>query len=167
MSFWLHGDYGKREGWALKLQVNHTGWMTVVAQADRPKSVRNSCVIERICSVFVSLHLCIVCRLRVFVIRLCQISSLFSKRLSLVKKNVLKNICHCLERYPTSIISICCINHCKIMPTSSMQHSQVSDLDLNVLVSLLLGSLRFITQLIYPIYDKINSCDIFYCRYHY
>ena len=25
-------------------------------KADRPKSVRNSCVIERICSVFVSFH---------------------------------------------------------------------------------------------------------------
>ena len=39
--------------------------MTVVAPADRPKSVRNSCVIERICSVFVSFHLRIVCRLGV------------------------------------------------------------------------------------------------------
>ena len=77
LSFWLHGDCGKWEGWALKPQVNHTGWMTVVAPADRPKSVRNSCAIERICSVFVSFHLCIVCRLGVFVIRLCQISSLF------------------------------------------------------------------------------------------
>ena len=38
--------------WALKPQVNHTGWMTVVAPADRPKSVRNRCVIERFCSVF-------------------------------------------------------------------------------------------------------------------
>ena len=54
--------------------------MTVVAPADRPKSVRNSFVIERIYSVFVSFHLCIVCRdrLGVFVIRLRQISSLFS-----------------------------------------------------------------------------------------
>ena len=52
--------------------------MTVVAPADRPKSVRNSCVIECICSVFVSVHLCIVCCLGVFVIRLRQISSLFS-----------------------------------------------------------------------------------------
>ena len=72
------GDCGKWEGWALKLQVNNTGWIAVVTQAERPKSVRNSCVIERICSVFVSSHLCIVCRLGVFVIRLYQISSLFS-----------------------------------------------------------------------------------------
>ena len=54
----MHGDCGKWEGLALKPQVNHTGWMTVVAPADRPKSVRNSCVIERICSVFVSFYLC-------------------------------------------------------------------------------------------------------------
>ena len=37
--------------------------MTVVAPADLPKWVRNSCLIERICSVFVSFHLCIVRRL--------------------------------------------------------------------------------------------------------
>ena len=60
----------------LKPQVNHTGWMTAVAPADRPKSVRNSCVIGRICSVFVSFHLCIVCRLGLFSIWLRQISSL-------------------------------------------------------------------------------------------
>ena len=48
-----------------------------VATADRPKSVRNSCIIERICSVFVSFYIFIVCRLGVFVIRLLQISSLF------------------------------------------------------------------------------------------
>ena len=52
-----------------------SGWMAVVAPADRPKSVRNSCVIERICSVFVSFHLMIVCHLRVFVIRF--VSDLF------------------------------------------------------------------------------------------
>ena len=71
-------DCGKLEGWALKPQVIHTDWMTVIAPVDRPKSVRKSCVIERICSVFVSFHICIVCRLGVFVIRLRQISSLFS-----------------------------------------------------------------------------------------
>ena len=66
LTFWLHGDCGKCKGRAFKPQVNHTGCMTVVAPADRPKSIRNSCVIERICS--------IVCRLGVFVIRLRQIS---------------------------------------------------------------------------------------------
>ena len=74
----MHGDRGKWEGWALKPQVNHNGWMTVVAPADRPKSVRNSCVIECICSAFVSFYLCIICRLGVFVIRLRQNSSIFS-----------------------------------------------------------------------------------------
>ena len=48
------------------IMVNQTGWMTVVVPADRPKVVRNSCVIERICSVFVSFHLWVVCRLGVF-----------------------------------------------------------------------------------------------------
>ena len=52
--------------------------MTVVAPADRPKLVRNSCVIKRICSVLVSFHISIVCRLGVFVVRLRKISSLFS-----------------------------------------------------------------------------------------
>ena len=52
-------EIGTSEGWALKplSQINHTGWMTAVAPADRPKSVRNSCVVEYICSVFVSFHL--------------------------------------------------------------------------------------------------------------
>ena len=52
---------------------------TVAAPGDRPYSVRNSCVIERICSVFVPFQLCIVCRLGMIVIRLRQISSIFSK----------------------------------------------------------------------------------------
>ena len=75
LSNWLHGVRGKWKGWALKSQVNHGGFMTVVALTDRPISVRNTCVIERICSVFVSFHICTVRR---FVIRLHQISSLFS-----------------------------------------------------------------------------------------
>ena len=74
----MHGDCGKLEGRALKPQVNHTVLMTVVAPADRPISIGNSCVIEHICTVFLSFHLCIVCQLGVFVIRLRQISSLFS-----------------------------------------------------------------------------------------
>ena len=39
--------------------------MTVVAPAERPKSFCNSYVIDRICSAFVSFHLCIICRLGV------------------------------------------------------------------------------------------------------
>ena len=32
-------------------QVNHTSWVAVVTQTDRPKSVRNRCVIELFCCV--------------------------------------------------------------------------------------------------------------------
>ena len=32
-------------------QVNHTSWMAVVTPTDRPKSVRNRCVIELFCAV--------------------------------------------------------------------------------------------------------------------
>ena len=31
--------------------VNHTGWVAVVPPTDRPKSVRNRCVIELFCGV--------------------------------------------------------------------------------------------------------------------
>ena len=53
----VHNRYGTWEGLALKFYVNHTCWMTVVAPADRPKSVRNRCVIELYCSGFVLLWL--------------------------------------------------------------------------------------------------------------
>ena len=69
---------GSGKGGAIKPQINHIGLITVVALVGRPKSVRNSCIIERICSVFLSFHLCIVCHLGVFVIRLRQIFSRFS-----------------------------------------------------------------------------------------
>ena len=32
-------------------QVNHTSWVAVVTPTDRPKSVRNRCVIELFCGV--------------------------------------------------------------------------------------------------------------------
>ena len=50
MSFWLHGCCGKWEGWVRK-PVNHTSWVAVVTPTDRPKSVRNRCVIELFCGV--------------------------------------------------------------------------------------------------------------------
>ena len=50
VSFWLHGCCGKWEGWARK-PVNQTSWLAVVIPADRPKSVRNHCVIEFFCGV--------------------------------------------------------------------------------------------------------------------
>ena len=36
--------------WARK-PVNHTSWVTVVTPTDRPKSVRNCCLIELFCGV--------------------------------------------------------------------------------------------------------------------
>ena len=50
VSFWLHGCCGESEGGPVN-QVNHTSWMTVVTPTDRPKSVRNCCLIELFCSV--------------------------------------------------------------------------------------------------------------------
>ena len=38
-------------------QVNHTSWVAVVTPTDRPKSVRNRCVIELFCSVVCSVTL--------------------------------------------------------------------------------------------------------------
>ena len=50
VSFWLHGCCGEWEGWPRK-QVNHTSWVAVVTPTDRPKSVRNRCLIELFCGV--------------------------------------------------------------------------------------------------------------------
>ena len=49
--FWLHGYCGEWEGWARKA-INHTSLVAVVTPSDRPKSVRNRCVIERFGGVF-------------------------------------------------------------------------------------------------------------------
>ena len=50
VSFWLHGCCGEWEGWPVN-QVNHTSWVAVVTPLDRPKSVRNCCLIELFCGV--------------------------------------------------------------------------------------------------------------------
>ena len=50
VSFWLHGCCGEWEGGPVN-QVNHTNWVAVVTPTDRPKSVRNCCLIELFCSV--------------------------------------------------------------------------------------------------------------------
>ena len=50
VSFWLHGCCGEWEGWARK-PVNHNSWVAVVTPTDRPKSVRNRCLIELFCCV--------------------------------------------------------------------------------------------------------------------
>ena len=42
--------------------VNHTSWLTSVISTDRPKSVRNCCVIEYFCDViYVTLFLLLCC----------------------------------------------------------------------------------------------------------
>ena len=61
--------------WARK-PVNHTSWVDVVTPTDRPKSVRNRCVIELFCGVVLSLcHFYISVGVGAFVIGLSQISS--------------------------------------------------------------------------------------------
>ena len=43
----MHSNCRKVDGWFLKPYINQTGLTTVVAPTDRPKSVRNRCVIKR------------------------------------------------------------------------------------------------------------------------
>ena len=46
VSFWLHSFCGWWEGWDPVKRFNHTRRVAVVTPTDRPKSVRNGCVIE-------------------------------------------------------------------------------------------------------------------------
>ena len=65
--------------WARK-PVNHTSWVAVVTPTDRPKSVRNRCLIDFFVALFV-LSLCpfdISVGVGAFVIGLSQISSFLS-----------------------------------------------------------------------------------------
>ena len=50
VSFWLHSCCGEWEGGPVN-EVNHTSWVAVVTPTDRPKSVRNCCLIELFCGV--------------------------------------------------------------------------------------------------------------------
>ena len=78
VSFWLHGCCGSGKVGPVN-QVNHTSWVAVVSPADRPKSVRNRCVIELFCGV-VYVTLCpfdISVGVGPFVIGLSQITSFF------------------------------------------------------------------------------------------
>ena len=65
---------------ALVNRFNHTSWVTAVTPTDRPKSVRNSCVIKVFGGVFMLSRCFLDCSVGVgvFVTRLSQISSLFS-----------------------------------------------------------------------------------------
>ena len=75
-----HKCCGEWEGWDSVNRFNYTSWVAIVFPTDRPKSVRNRCVIEVFGGVFV-LSRCFLdfqwmyCA---FVIGLSQISSLFS-----------------------------------------------------------------------------------------
>ena len=80
MSFSLHGFCGQWEGWDPVNQFNHTSWVAIVTPTDRPKSVRNCCVIEVFGDVSV-LSRCFLdfsVGVGVFVIGLSQISFFFS-----------------------------------------------------------------------------------------
>ena len=50
VSFWLHGCCWEWEGGPVN-QVYHTSWVALVTPTDRPKSVRNRCLIELFCGV--------------------------------------------------------------------------------------------------------------------
>ena len=67
-------------GWDPVNRFNDTSWVTIVTQTDRPKSVRNRCVIEVFGGVFVLSRCFLNCSIGVgaFVIGLSQISSFFS-----------------------------------------------------------------------------------------
>ena len=69
--FWLEDRLG------LENQFNHTIWGTVVTPTDRPKSVRNNCVIEVFGGVLYC-HFALRLGVRVFVIGLSQICFFFS-----------------------------------------------------------------------------------------
>ena len=65
---------------ALVNQFNHTSWVTAVTQTDRPKSVRNRCVIKVLAAFFIWSRCFLECSVGVgvFVTGLSQISSFFS-----------------------------------------------------------------------------------------
>ena len=65
--------------WARK-PINHTSWVAVVTPTNRPKSVRNRCVIEVFCGVVLPLCAIVISVVvGAFVIGLSQISSFLSQ----------------------------------------------------------------------------------------
>ena len=69
------------KGWDPVSRFNHTSWVSIVTPTDRPKSVRNRCVIEVFGVVFVLTSCCVLdvsVGVGAFIIRLSQISSFFS-----------------------------------------------------------------------------------------
>ena len=77
---WSHYFCGEWEGGALVNWLNHTSLVTAVTPTDRPKSVRNSCVIKLFGGVFMLSRCFLDCSVGVgvFVTGLSQISSFFS-----------------------------------------------------------------------------------------
>ena len=75
-------------------QVNHTSWVAVVTPTDRPKSVRNRCLIELFCGVVcvVTAPFDISVGVGAFVIGLSQISSFLSLICILKAKSEAKEI---------------------------------------------------------------------------
>ena len=76
----LHNCCGEWESWDPGIWFNHTSWVVVVTPTDRPKSVRNRCVIEVFDGVVVLSRGFIYFSLGVgaFVIRFSQIFSFFT-----------------------------------------------------------------------------------------
>ena len=92
--------------WARK-PVNHTSWVAVVTPTDRPKSVRNRCLIELFVALFV-LSLCpfdISVGVGAFVIGLSQISSFFSGY-GCIKRDKTDNIVLILMKFYTLVVKI-------------------------------------------------------------
>ena len=77
-------------------RFNHTSWVAIVTKTDRPKSVRNSCVIEVFGGVFV-----LSCR----VLDLCEGVGAFVIRLSQISKSTLS------KTNSSQVVSICCSPH--------------------------------------------------------
>ena len=113
VSFWLHGCCGECEGGPVN-QVNHTSWVAVVTPTDRPKSVRNCCLMELFVALFLlsSFPFDISVGVGAFVIGLGQISSFLSLLLfndsvfiELLRHNLnlfIISISNCIEIGPKS-----------------------------------------------------------------
>ena len=97
---WLVGRWARKP-------VNHTSWVALVTPTDRPKSVRNRCLIELFCGVIcvVTCPFDISVGVGAFVIGLGQISSFLS--LKHAKKVRIKN-CIMLAKSgtPTNCLSL-------------------------------------------------------------
>ena len=73
----------------MTVALNHTSWVTAVTPTDRPKSVRNSCVIKVFGGVFMLSRCFLDCSVGVgvFVTGLSQISSFFSSNINFQNKS--------------------------------------------------------------------------------